>query len=180
VSRALLASLLVLLTACGARKPQEGPEDPPQVVLHGARLQSYEGEELAMTGQASTVTYQRFGGDLMATDVVLRLPAKAGGGEQPARRQSGETEIRAPRMDVNMQARQLVGSGGVEVRTPDGAVGQAPRGTYDAGEQRVRGLDGVTLRGPDYSVRADSFQLSLEDGTFSFEGSVKTVLGATQ
>ncbi len=180
MSRALLVSLLALLSACGARQSQEGPEDPPQVVLHGARLQSYRGEELAMTGQAGSVTYQRFGGDVVATDVTLRLPAKAGGGTQPARRQSGETEIRAPRMDMNMQARQLVGSGGVEVRTPDGAVGQAPRGTYDAGEQRVRGLEGVTLRGPDYAVRADSFQLSLADGTFSFEGSVQTVLGATR
>lgn len=180
MSRVCLVSLLALLAACGPRKASEGPEDPPQVVLHGARLRSYEGEQLAMSGEAASVTYQRFGGDVTATDVVLRLPAKAGGGAQPTRRQSGETQILAPRMDVNMQARQLVGSGGVEVRTPDGAVGRAPRGTYDAGEQRVRGLEGVTLKGPDYSVRADSFQLSLADGTFSFEGSVQTVLGATQ
>jgi lipopolysaccharide export system protein LptC len=148
------------------------------VVLHGAHLRSYQGEALTLSGEAASVTYQRFGGDLVATDVVLRVPARVGGGEQPARRQGAETQVLAPRMDVNMQARHVVGSGGVEVRTPEGAVGRAPRGTYDAGERRVRGTEGVTVRGPDYAVRADSFQLSLADGTFSFEGSVRTVLGA--
>lgn len=150
------------------------------MVLHGARLQSFEGERLVLSGNAEQVTYWRIGGDVTASNAVLRMPAKVGGGPTPATRQGGQTEIRAPRLDVSMAARVVTGTGGIEVRTPEGGVARAPSGTYDAGAQRVRGTEGVTLRGPDYSVRADGFQLSLSDGTFTFEGSVQTVLGASQ
>lgn len=152
------------------------------MVLHGARLQSFEGDRLVLSGQAQQVTYWRIGGDVTATNAVLRLPAKVGGGggDRPAPRQVGQTEIRAPRLDVSMAARVVTGTGGVEVRTPEGAVARAPSGTYDANAQSVRGTEGVTLKGPDYAVRADGFQLSLSDGTFTFEGSVQTVLGAAQ
>lgn len=178
--RPCLASLLALLSACGPRPASEATEEPAQVVLHGARLQSFEGEQLVLSGQAERVTYWRIGGDVTASNAVLRMPAKVGRGSGAAPRQGGQTEIRAPRLDVSMASRVVTGTGGVEVRTPEGAVARAPSGTYDASAQRVRGTEGVTLKGPDYAVRADGFQLSLSDGTFTFEGSVQTVLGAAQ
>lgn len=180
MSRPCLLSLLALLAACAPRPPSESAGEQPQVVLHGARLQSFEGEQLALEGVAERVTYQRFGGDVVATDAVLQVPAKAGKGQGSAPRQAGRTEIRAPRLDVAMATRVVTGSGGVVVRTPAGEEARAPSGTYDANTQRVRGSEGVALRGPDYSVRAEGFELSLADGTFSFEGSVRTVLGATR
>jgi lipopolysaccharide export system protein LptC len=180
VLRPCLASLLALLAACGPRPTSETAEEPPQVVLHGARLQSFEGERPVLTGTAERLTYWRIGGDVTATNAVLRMPARTGGGPRPASSQGGQTEIRAPRLDVSMASRVVTGTGGVEVRTPEGGVARAPTGTYDANAQRVRGTEGVMLTGPDYSVRADGFQLSLSDGTFTFEGSVQTVLGASQ
>ena len=178
--RTCFASLAALLTACGPRPTSEATEEPPQVVLHGARLQSFEGERLTLSGTAEQLTYWRIGGDVTATNAVLRMPARSAGGPPPAPRKGGQTEIRAPRLDVSMASRVVTGTGGIEVRTPEGSVARAPSGTYDANAQRVRGTEGVTLKGPDYEVRADGFQLSLSDGTFTFEGSVQTVLGAAQ
>ncbi|XXF79133.1 hypothetical protein P2318_05110 [Myxococcaceae bacterium GXIMD 01537] len=174
--RVRLVSLLVLLAACTPRRAPEGTEEPPQVVLHGARLESFEGDRLALSGKAERVTYQRSGGDVTALDAVLYLPARVGDRGSAG----GHTEVRAARLDVSMPTKQVTGTGGVTVRTPDGTVARAPSGTYDANAKQVRGTEGVTLKGRDFSTRSDVFQLSLADGTFTFEGSVETVLGEAQ
>ncbi|SEN13045.1 lipopolysaccharide export system protein LptC [Stigmatella aurantiaca] len=169
--------LLLLATACGAPPAAQGPaSEPPQVVLTGVQLQSYEAERLVLSGRAERMTYQRSEGLFTATDAVLRFPAPSGARPSP----EGGTEVRAPLMEGSLSTRQLEASGGVVLRSPEGVVARAPRATYDAPAQTVRGREGVAAQGQDYSLRADAFSMSLPEGTFTFEGSVETVVGGAQ
>ncbi|MDC0713379.1 hypothetical protein POL68_33255 [Stigmatella sp. ncwal1] len=177
MSRLLPFLLLVLLAACGRPQAASGPAtEPPQVVLHGVEIQSFEADRLVLSGRAERMTYQRAEGMFAATDTVLRLPSR-GGAPRASSGPKGTMEIRAPLMEGSLSTRQLEASGGVVLRNAEGLVARTPRATYDAPAQTVRGREGVAMQGPDYALRADQFNLSLPEGTFSFEGSVETVVG---
>ncbi|RKG60644.1 LPS export ABC transporter periplasmic protein LptC [Corallococcus sp. AB011P] len=170
-----LSFLGLLATACAPRRPAPGAanEPRPDVVLEGAHLRSYEGDTLQVSGTASRVNYRRAGGEVQATEVVVRLPPGKG---SPASQQEGTT-ITAPNMDGSLASKRWVGSGGVVVQTAEGLVANTPRLTYDSDARRAHGDEGVTMRGPDYQMRADRFTLSSADQTFTFEGTVQAVLG---
>jgi lipopolysaccharide export system protein LptC len=180
----LLSSLLALLAACSPKQAAGEASAPPAVVMHGVRLRSYEGSTLSMTGQAEQATYQR-NGDLTATRATLHLlgkqqpPGRAPAGDSKAHaRNKGEqaavppggTTVRANLMDGNLGTRQLVASGDVEVLTATGVVARTPRATYDGAQQVARGNEGVQVTGPAYRGHAQSFTVSLSDGTYTFEG----------
>lgn len=173
------ACLLAAASCTPTRAPEGAAEPPPQVVLYGARLESYEGEALTLSGTAERLTYQRAGGDVQATRATLKVPPGQAAGGSPAGG-TGGLEVSAPNMEGSLASKQLVASGGVVVRTGEGMVARTPRLTYDANTGQARGNEGVELQGPDYRLRADRFQLSFPDETFTFEGSVQTVLGAGQ
>ncbi|MCP3144205.1 LPS export ABC transporter periplasmic protein LptC [Pyxidicoccus xibeiensis] len=179
MSRLPAASLAaMLLAACTPRRAAEGQQEqepPPQVVLYGARLESYEGERLTLSGTAERLTYQRAGGDVQGTNATLKVPPG-----QDARGGSGGVEVSAPNMEGSLASKQLVGSGGVVIRTGEGMVARTPRLTYDANTGQANGNEGVTVTGADYRMRADRFELSLPDETYTFDGSVETVLGAAE
>ncbi|RKG67678.1 LPS export ABC transporter periplasmic protein LptC [Corallococcus sp. CA054B] len=172
-----LSFLGLLATACAPRRPAPGANEPrPDVVLEGAHLRSYEGGTLQVSGTASRVNYRRAGGEVQATEVVVRLPP--GKGAQGSPDGSGaDTLITAPNMDGSLASKRWVGSGGVVVQTAEGLVANTPRLTYDSDARRAHGDEGVTMRGPDYQMRADRFTLSSADQTFTFEGTVQAVLG---
>ncbi|WP_233262175.1 LPS export ABC transporter periplasmic protein LptC [Vitiosangium sp. GDMCC 1.1324] len=188
----LLPSLLALLAACAPKQtPGEGSA-PPAVVMHGVRLRSYEGSTLSMTGQAEQATYQR-NGDITASQATLHIlgkgppaPQAPPRGTKPPARNKGEqvdvppvgTMVRAKLMEGNLGTRQMVASGDVEVRSASGMVARTPRATYDGARQAAQGSEGVVVTGPDYRIQADAFSLSFPDERFTFEGSVRTVLGA--
>ena len=164
---ALLPScLLVLLAACASRSSAPETPQPPAVVMYGARLRSFEGGTLSLSGEAERATYERTG-ELVATRALLRVP-----GQVPA----DVTTVRAREIAGNAGTRQLVASGDVEVRTAAGMVARTPRAFYDGAAQSARGAEGVQVQGPDYRLSADTFLLSLPEGQFTFEGSVRTVL----
>nr|WP_242594268.1 LPS export ABC transporter periplasmic protein LptC [Corallococcus exiguus] len=170
-----LSFLGLLATACAPRRPAPGAsnEPRPDVVLEGAHLRSYEGDTLQVSGTASRVLYRRAGGEVQATEVVVRLPP----GKGSSASQQEDTIITAPNMDGSLASKRWVGSGGVVVQTAEGLVANTPRLTYDSDARRAHGDEGVTMRGPDYQMRADRFTLSSADQTFTFEGTVQAVLG---
>ncbi|QAT82590.1 hypothetical protein EJ065_0985 [Corallococcus coralloides] len=170
-----LSFLGLLATACAPRRPAPGAanEPRPDVVLEGAHLRSYEGDTLQVSGTASRVNYRRAGGEVQATEVVVRLPPGKGSPEGSG----ADTLITAPNMDGSLASKRWVGSGGVVVRTAEGLVANTPRLTYDSDARRAHGDEGVTMKGPDYQMRADRFTLSSADQTFTFEGTVQAVLG---
>jgi lipopolysaccharide export system protein LptC len=173
-----LMGLGLLATACEPRRTAQGGsnEPRPDVVLEGARLRSYEGDSLQVSGTAERVLYRRAGGEVQATGVTVRLPPGQGAQGSPLT-VSGGTTITAPNMDGSLASKRWVGSGGVVVRTGEGLVANTPRLTYDAQTRRAHGDEGVTMKGPDYQMRADRFLLSTADQTFTFEGTVDAVLG---
>lgn len=179
-SVSLLAACL-LAGACSPRRSAEGPAEqpPPQVVLHGARLMSYEGERLTLSGRAEQLTYTRSGGDVQALNATLRIPPGSAAEGMSVATAAG-MDVSAPNMEGSLASKQLVASGGVVVRTGEGMVVNTPRLTYDAQEKGARGNEGVQVRGPGYTLRADRFGLSFPEETFTFEGSVETVLGAAE
>jgi len=180
VPRLLFSSFLVLLAACGPRRePAATSESPPQVVLQGVQLQSFEGDQLVLAGRADRLTYQRTEGAVTATNTLLRLPSRRDTQRAPSGPRGG-MEIRAPMMEGSLSSRQLTGSGGVVIRTADGSVARTPRATYDAPAQHAQGREGVAIQAPGYALRADSFDLSLEEGTFTFEGNTQTVVGGAR
>jgi len=142
--------------------------------MHGVRLRSYEGSTLSMTGQAEQATYQRTG-DITALRATIHVLGKNQGDDPP-----GDMTVRARNLEGNVGTRQMVASGDVEVRTASGMVARTPRATYDGAQQSARGTEGVQVEGPDYRLRADAFSLSFPDESFTFEGSVQTVLGAAR
>jgi lipopolysaccharide export system protein LptC len=179
--RLLPLSLLVLLAACGPRPGATGTsEAPPQVVLQGVQLQSFEGDQLVLAGRADRLTYQRTEGAVTATNTLLRLPGRRAPDQRAPAGPRGGMEIRAPLMEGSLSSRQLTASGGVVIRTADGMVARTPRATYDAPAKQARGREGVAVQGPSYGLRADSFDLSFTDGTYTFEGDTRTVVGGAQ
>jgi lipopolysaccharide export system protein LptC len=150
------------------------------VVLRGVQLQSFEADRLVLAGRAERLTYQRSEGAVTATNALLRMPGRRDTPAVPSAAPGGGMEIRAPLMEGSLASRQLVASGGVVVRSSDGMVARTPRGTFDANQRVVRGREGIVIQGQDYAQRADRFELSLPEGTFSFEGSTETVVGGAK
>jgi lipopolysaccharide export system protein LptC len=176
VSRPLLLSCpCLLLAACSQSRPAGEVPEKPQVVMHGAKLRSYEGSTLTLTGHAERATYQRSSGELVAHRATVHVLS-----EDPAQPSTVRFTIRAPLMESTLGSRRLVASGGVELRGADGLVANTPRATYDAAEASVRGYEGVRADGPGYQLQADTFSLSLPEESFTFEGAVQTVLGAAR
>ncbi|MET0406447.1 MAG: LPS export ABC transporter periplasmic protein LptC [Cystobacter sp.] len=166
--RAVLLSCAVLVPGAACSPPQGGADGsaPPAVAMEGVRLRSFEGETPSVEGEARRATYER-SGELTATDATLRVPGKL---------PTDVTVVTARELEGNLGTRQLVASGDVVVRNPSGLVARTPRVAYDAVQQSARGTDGVQVQGPDYQLSADTFDLALPEGQFTFEGSVRTVL----
>ncbi|RJS17358.1 hypothetical protein DRW03_27835 [Corallococcus sp. H22C18031201] len=174
----LISSLGLLAVACTPRRArEESAEPPPTVTLHGARLRSFEGETLVVSGRAEQVTYQRMTGEVQGSTVLVHLPRAPGASDAPVASASG-VDIHAPRMEGSLASKQWTGLGGVVVRTGEGMVANTPRLTYDATARNAHGNEGLTVKGPDYRLSAERFALSLPDESYTFEGSVRTVLGA--
>ena len=176
----LLLPLLLLAAACACTP--RAPETPeaeqvPDVTLYGVRLQSFEGEKLAAAGRAERATYQRGTGNIVASQMVLRLPSRPGA----PRASSHGLEVRAQRLEGNLATRQADASGGVVLRTSTGVVGRSQSAHVDGATRNIRGKEPVTLQGPNYRHRADSFQLALDTEVFTFAGSVQSDFeGASQ
>ena len=183
MSRLLAASLVILVFAPGCKpgsgEGASGGQPPPEVVLHGARLESFEGARLIRSGTARQVSYQRTTGEVWATDATLRIPPGSSSQAAPPGAEGG-VEVSAPNMEGSLASKQVVASGGVIIRTGKGMEARTPRLTYDATTERAHGNEGVTVKGPDYRLRADRFELFFPDETFNFAGSVESVLGAPE
>jgi lipopolysaccharide export system protein LptC len=170
VIRAVLLSGAGLVLGAACSPPQGGTDAsaPPAVVMEGVRLRSFEGDTPSLEGEARRATYER-SGEITASDATLRVP-----GQRP----TDVTVVTARELEGNLGTRRLVASGDVVVRNPSGLVARTPRVVYDSAQQSARGTEGVQMQGPDYRLSAETFEISLPEGRFTFEGSVRTLLEA--
>jgi len=176
-AKKLLTVGVALCFAAGAcsNPPITDESLPPEVILTGARLRSFRGNESVATGRAAQVTYQRASADLTASEVLLRFPPRQDvpGGPSPA---LGVVEVRAPMVVGNRITQQADGRDGVLVRTGSGLVGRTERAHFDGAAMIATGNDPVTVDGPRYRLNADAFSLMLNIEEFHFVRNVSSRL----
>lgn len=155
---------------CVPRRSPDEATPPPMATLTGIRLEYFRGGDLAAVGRAAEVTYERMTGDLTGSDVVVRISSR----EEPGslRPAVGGMELTAPTMVGNLWHKQAEGSRGVAIRTGAGVVASTQKARIEG--LRARGNDPVHIEGPGYVLTADSFDASLEEGNFDFQGRVNT------
>ncbi len=167
---------LAWLACTPRRAPSEAT--PPMATLTGIRFEYFQGSDLAAVGRAAQVTYERSTGDLTASDVLVRFPSRPDPGAlRPA---VGGMEVRAPVVVGNLFRKQAEGSRGVVMRTGSGIVARTEKAHIDGQSMKASGKDPVWVDGPSYSLTADSFQSSLQEQEFEFEGRVSSRFGRTR
>jgi hypothetical protein len=161
-----LASLLLLLVACGAPPSDEG-RAPPEVTLHDVRLRSYRHSTLTAVGQAEVMSYERSSADVLAqhgTFDIFRLEAPRPRGAPPP-----ATHIEARAALGNLLTRGIDASGGVTLRTTTGLQGWTERAHLDSPTMHATGTSRVSLNGPHgYWLEAAGFELQLREEIYEF------------
>jgi lipopolysaccharide export system protein LptC len=187
-TRPLLAIVGVLGAAvlCGCPKPRaEAPTTAaPQVVLYGARVHTYQGNQTVMSGKAAKLAYQRGGGAFYASEVFLRFPrksepAKADG--RPVKRKAFGAdaewvEVRAPWMTGGTSDKSVEATDGVALRTSAGMLATAQRGMFDGKSNTAQGRGAVDIEGPGYTASGRAFFLDLDEDVLELENEVETQL----
>ena len=171
--------ILLLCGIAGAACQVAPPQDEnlrPEVILTGARLQSYKGSERVATGRAAQVTYQRESADLFASEVLLRFPSRKDEprGPGPA---MGAVEVRAPVVVGNRLTRQADGKNGVIVRTGNGMIGRTESAHFEGTTMIATGKEAVSVDGPKYTLKAVGFILHLNEANYQFLNQVISRMG---
>jgi lipopolysaccharide export system protein LptC len=174
--------VLVLASAVGCSSPRStaGVSAPPQVILYGARVHSFEGDRLVMTGRAAKLGYERGGGAFYASEVFMRFPREreVPSSPRPFGVDPQWVEIRAPWM-VGSQAHQTVeGTDGIAIRTSAGVVATAQRALYERGPNRATGRGVVEIEGPGYWSQGRSFVFDFGSDMLELEHEVETQIGS--
>lgn len=160
----------------GQRVPSE-EGTPPEVTLHGVRMQHFRGEKLATSGRAAKLTYVRTTGELTAYESLFRFPNRGGG--KPSRRGAPDPaiDVRAPVVVGSLATKQARAEGGVYMRGADGMVAQTERVYLDGNAMVARGDTRARVETAGYTMSADGFTLEFVPEVFTFEGNVETELG---
>lgn len=175
--RRLLPILLVTVACARPEVPERDRPEPPQATLYGVRMEIFQGKRLLSSGRAAKVTYQRTTQDVVATEALLRFPARESGIRAPGGAASG-LEVRTPTLLGNLGTRRAVAFDDVVGRTPQGLVGRTTRVHYDGRAGKAWGDEPASITGPGYYMRGDAFRADLALGDFEFEGNVESRLGA--
>ncbi len=167
-------ALLCLLSVAGCRpeRPAQAEGQPSQITLHGVRLESFRGSELAGVGRAAKLAYQRTSSEYRASDAQVTL-TRAG---------AQALEVKAPVMAGSARSPVVEGEGGVVARTPSGVTAQAPRARFDGSAMVATGEEGVRVvgaldGGAVYRLKAKHFELRLEEEEYLLRDDVQTELG---
>jgi lipopolysaccharide export system protein LptC len=173
--RAISVLGVLAWVGCMPRRAPDEATPPPMATLTGIHFEYFQGRDLAAVGRASDVTYERTTGDLTASQVVVRIASRGDPGAlRPA---VGGMELSAPTVVGNLFRKQAEGSRGVVMRTGAGIVAHTEKARIDGQSMRAAGKDPVLVEGPGYTLTADSFQSSLTDGEYEFEGRVSSQFG---
>jgi lipopolysaccharide export system protein LptC len=174
--RSVLSAMVVLACAASCRPRRILDESPPPLVtLNGVRLVYFQGNELAAAGTADQATFERSGGDLTASNVLIRFRSRAEpAGLRPA---LGGMELRAPLVVGNRGQKLAEGQQGVVLRTGSGIVARSEKARIDGLGMIVDGRTPVWVDGPNYSINAGGYRFDLNGEDMDFDGEVATRLG---
>lgn len=174
--RSFLSAMVVLACAASCRPRRALDETPPPLAtLNGVRLVYFQGNELAAAGTADQATFERSGGDLTASNVLIRFRSRAEpAGLRPA---LGGMELRAPVVVGNRGQKQAEGQQGVVLRTGSGIVVRSEKARIDGVAMMVDSRTPVWVDGPNYSINAEGFRSDLNGEDMEFDRDVVTRLG---
>lgn len=151
-----LAAALLALAGCSLAEPKDA-DPPPELILGGVHLRSYQGDRPSATGTAERLDYQRISGDFTAHEARLNvLGADAG------------TLIQAPRFKGNLAGKVADAVGGVTLRSTAGLTGHTPSAHLDGHTRTAVGAEPVHVDGQSYTVDARDFVFSFPDQSFHF------------
>lgn|GEM_PF-3882402 len=160
------------LLGCTPRRSEEATPRP-MATLSGIRMRYFQGSELAASGSAAEVTYERSVGDFVASDVVLRFPSRREAPNSPGPAVRG-MELRAPTVTGNLLHKQAEGSRGVVLRTGSGIVARTERAHLDGMSMKANGKDPVWVETPTQLLTAGGFQAQIGEEDFEFEPPVQS------
>lgn len=165
--RALVLAPWIILCACPRAPEAEDPGVPPEVRLRGVTLEYFQGDRRVTIGRATRLTYERTRSDFEAEEVTLRFPART----------VGMSEVRAPKVRGNLDARQADGMGGVTMTTPSGLTGRTERAHFDGVREIASGTDPIALEAPGHALHANRFVFDFPSERFAFDGGVTSRVG---
>jgi len=175
--RALLLAVAICATACPpAPLLNEGPPQP-NVTLQGVRLSYFKGGELMASATARELVYQNSTSDFVASDVTVKIPARAGGMRGPGGAPSGELTVTAPIARGATGTRQVDGEGGVSLTTASGLLGKTRAAHFDGAASLAVGQDDVALEGNGYQLSSRGFTIDFPNERYTFENGVKSRFG---
>jgi lipopolysaccharide export system protein LptC len=172
---------VVLISGCKTRRTEADPTPPPQVILYGARVNTYEGSKLVMTGRVAKLQYQRGAGAFSASEVFLRFPRDpkppsmtptSPAGPDRFGKDAEWIEVRAPWMVGGTQDKTVEATDGVALRTADGMIATAQRGMYDGKTNTAEGKGAVNIEGPGYAAKGQAFFLDLDEDVLRLDDNV--------
>jgi hypothetical protein len=160
---------LVLLAGCA--RPAENKSQPrPDLVLHDARIRSWNPQGLELDARAPTVAVRKQAKTLSATDAGVLL-VRAG------------AAVQAPTLSGELDGSHFVAPAGAALTTTGGLSGTAPEAEYhralDGGT--FEGHHGVALSQPDsgFALEAQGFVFDTGNRSAQFE-QVKTSAGGAR
>jgi len=172
------------MSGCKTQREQADVTPPPQVILYGARVSTFEGSKLVMSGRVAKLQYQRGAGAFSASEVFLRFPrdpkaispSETGSPHDRFGKNAEWIEVRGPWMVGGTQDKTVEATDGVALRTADGMIATAQRGVYDGKTHTAEGKGAVEIEGPGYSAQGRAFFLNLDEDVLRLENNVETRL----
>jgi hypothetical protein len=158
-----MCGFIVMLTSCSKGPVPIRNPYAPDLELSSVLVRSYSNGQLKAVTRADRLEVFRESGtpgELVAHDAGVDLA-------------SDGTHLTAPLVRGNFMQGQLLGEGGVAMRTPQGLEGRTPRVWFDrnAGEGGQASSDaGVWLSQPQFELTADGFVMDLSSQHATFDG----------
>jgi hypothetical protein len=166
---------LPLIAGGGCQIPPIPEENPaPNVVFYGVTMKYFREGDLAATGNAKQLSYERASSEVAAGAPHLHLDRSASG-----QIGDGGVDIWAPAGRGVLLHKQLDLAGGVTVETAR-LFGETPTAHYDGMQMQASGKEPVKITGSGYRLVSNGFLFDFNEELYHFDGDVRGTLGASR
>ncbi len=160
-------TLAATLLGCGAGRPPETEDVPPELIFDRFEFRVYRGPELEATGVARRASFRRDTSDLSAEKLVVMFPPR------PTR---AAARLESDTATGNLRERWFEAAGAVRA-TQAGQVATTERARYSGADGLVRGDRPVEVRGRASTLAGPGFTLDPRDEVLQVEGGAQVVAG---
>jgi lipopolysaccharide export system protein LptC len=173
---AALAALLLGAVGPGCASSERVAQEalPPEVVLHGVRIRSYQGSAAVAVGDAARLTYDRASTGFEAHQSRVRFEDQGPGAQGPVL-QGVQLSAHVLRGQLSSQRAQAHGQ--VTLRAGGGLVGRTEQAELDWATRTAQGTAPVQVDGPGYTLRSGGFAFDFGTEELRFVGEVQSRIG---